>query len=283
MQAPEEILIRTKVQSILGNIRGGTHDIDGILRQVKTKLAEQRAHDAALKAAVDSTGWPKKPVCQSVLEALVAQKCGKRAEYFELARADQRKQKEMKERADALQAEKERKAQDKLRATIEKHVERSAITTGNINLTEYSETNLRLLAGEHADKLTPPTRAADGSITAGVAMAAAVYDRATNRYFVGKSGMGRDNASGNVPAVIWNAILGQTVNVKDDAFGTNCAEVDCLYKAFKARAGAGIAPANSLRDMTFVAYKVGEGKCRGPCHTCKAWLTAYHAGILMPH
>lgn len=279
MQAGDEVTITAAVKDILGQIKGGTKDPDAVLTQIKTKLVERRKFNAELKAETDATGWPKNAARQAIVEELVAAKCGKPKNFFNARRGQRSKEQELKDLAAVQAAEAEKKAELKRKAQLQQHVDRAAIVTANLNLTEYSAQNLRLLGFDHAGKVKQPERDRDGRLLSGYAMVAAVYDSVTQRYFVGKSGQGHTNANGAVPVVIWNTICAQTIDVKDDAFGTNCAEVDCLVKAFVAR---GNAAATHLNELTFVAYKTGEKNLRGPCHTCRAWMVAYGAKYLLP-
>jgi len=107
-------------------------------------------------------------------------------------------------------------------------------------------------------------------------MTAAVWDPVTKKYFVGKSGHLVGNGNGYVPPAMWKTIAEEAVDVEDDAFGTNCAEVHCLLKAFEQRAVE--LRVLSLRDMgVFTAYKPGEMVPRGPCKSCKNWIKKYGA------
>ena len=66
-------------------------------------------------------------------------------------------------------------------------------------------------------------------------MVACLFDKATKKYFIGKSG--HDEGGGDVPKGIWEYIsnLDKDKDIKDDSFGINCAEVHCLIKAFQER------------------------------------------------
>lgn len=119
MQAPDEVALGNAVKSILSSIKGGLQNPENILAQVRAKLAEQRKFNNDLKRAIDASGWPTNRAHQGLVEKLVAQKCNKKPDYFSAKQEQQKKDKALKDLADAQAAEQERKAHEKLRVTVE--------------------------------------------------------------------------------------------------------------------------------------------------------------------
>jgi hypothetical protein len=279
--APEEREILRVAKDILKEIRSPKPDPDQVLETLKTKIKQARMTNNDLRNGTDSTGIPTLTYGGlGRLEGLVEVKCQTRPGFFKTRRAElESKQKTEKLTNEVLEKRKE-KIEQRHEHDREKATEKAmaAHQKGNVHLAHYDENNLLAVARDHAGALTPPERNDDGTIKSGVAMAAAVFDATTNTYFVGRSGHGKNNGNGHVPVGIWNTILSSQVDPSDDAFGKNCAEVDCLLKAFAARAPAQRVP--PLTGLTFVAYKVGENKHRGPCKTCKSWILQYGAKYL---
>ena len=257
--------IGTAAKDVLKDIKV-KKDPDTVLTELTKKIAQR----SAIKDAPGGQRLLQRTDVKDLLETLAAQSCG-RPKHFK-----ERKLQQEKDRTQAeLQAQQEdarrAKAEHDAQIKIQKHKDQSSTVIANINLATYCEKNLRLLCADHSGKLS-----ADKT-----SMAASAYDPETQRYFVGRSGEGHRNANGFVPAAIWNSIKTE-VDVTDDAFGTNCAEVDCLVKMFAARAAAGNG-VQDLKGVVFVAYKVAASRCRGPCHSCKGRTRNHGATCLMPN
>jgi hypothetical protein len=60
-----------------------------------------------------------------------------------------------------------------------------------------------------------------------------------------------------------------------DEFGTACAEVACLLKAFARRTAPQRATQPPLKDCVFVAWSVTQSKQWNACKTCRAWVAQY--------
>ncbi|SOE87735.1 hypothetical protein SAMN05446935_8392 [Burkholderia sp. YR290] len=279
---PEVLAINQAVKGILDEMRSPKLDPDKTLSDLKVKLKAARLTNNVLKSATDSSGVPLgKYGGSDVLETFVEKKCSKQPGFFK----KQRNEAEIKKKAEDLsnKVEEERRAniQERHEKEREKKIEQAqaAHNKGNRDLGHYDQANLIALAKEQAGISSPPVRNSDGSIISGVAMVAAMFDPITNMYFTGRSGHDKGNSKGHVPTLIWNTITSAQVDVKDDAFGKNCAEVDCLLKAFAERLPAQ-RTVTSLAGLTFVAYKVGEQVHRGPCKTCKSWIKYYGANFV---
>ena len=94
---------------------------------------------------------------------------------------------------------------------------------------------------------------------------AVMWDADTQQWYYGmsKHKMGQ----GNVPAIIWNYILGRPVQRDAWSFGKNCAEVACVIKAYgNGRVG------NDLHGCYFMAMKTGEKRFYGACGSCSDWI-----------
>ncbi len=103
-----------------------------------------------------------------------------------------------------------------------------------------------------------------------------MWDAETGAWYAGRSGHGL--GQGQVPQVIWNRVPIVTKEDKSDwSFGRNCAEVECIIKAY----GAGKV-ANDLRNCYFVSYHTRLGKYIGPCRTCNRWITDSSGQIYRP-
>lgn len=93
-----------------------------------------------------------------------------------------------------------------------------------------------------------------------------MWDAETKAWYTGHSGHGK--GQGEVPDSIWSKIPDATPeDFKDWAFGKNCAEVDCVIRAFHAGKAA-----NNLESCYFVAYHIPSRRFIGPCKTCKTWV-----------
>lgn len=279
---PQVVAINKAVADILGEYKTPRPDPDQTLTHLTGKLKAARVTNNELKAATEASGVPKQLYGGLAhLEALVEKKCGKQPGFFNTKRKEAEVKQKTVDLTKKVEEERKEKIDERHERTREKKSEQAeaAHKPGNANLGHYDPNNLIALAREQAGKYSPPVRNSNGSILSGVAMAAAVFDSVTNRYFVGKSGHDKRNTNGPVPTLIWQTISSAQVDVKEDAFGMNCAEVHCLIKAFEART---VLQRNvtSLSTLTFVAYKVGEQAHRGPCKTCKSWIQQYGAQFL---
>lgn len=251
MQAPHLTTVGAAAKEILSEIRVKKDPLT-VLAELNKKLPQK----SAIKDGSGGLRVLQKDDVKDLLEEMAAKSCGQ-PKFFVDRKAKQLKDDEQARRDAELEKLRQEKAEKSAAIKLQKHKDQASSGNANINLKEYSEKNLRLLGSEHAKKIN-------------VAMAAAAYDPQTQRYFVGKSGEGHKNGTGNVPAGIWNSIK-TDVDVTDNAFGTNCAEVDCLVKLFDAR----LAAHNNVQDLkgvVFVAYTGGAADSRGPCHSCNGWV-----------
>ncbi|HEX2570561.1 MAG TPA: hypothetical protein VH877_13480 [Polyangia bacterium] len=96
-----------------------------------------------------------------------------------------------------------------------------------------------------------------------------MWDPETGVWYFGRSKHGQ--ALDKLPKAIRDGIPKvDQEDLKDWCFGKNCAEVECIIKAY-----ASGKKKQTLEGCYFIAYHQVQKKKVGPCHTCKQWIAAF--------
>lgn len=108
---------------------------------------------------------------------------------------------------------------------------------------------------------------------------AVMWDPETGRWYHGSCAHGIPNTNTAVPGVIRNYINSLEVAPDEWAFGWNCAEVECLVKAYQ-----GGKRQQNLRGCYFIAYSVASPQgFYGACRTCRNWIRHFGGDYMQPN
>jgi hypothetical protein len=102
-----------------------------------------------------------------------------------------------------------------------------------------------------------------------------MWDTETGSWYDGKSG--HQSGPGKVPKDIWGQIIAMKPDPDDSVFGRNCAEVQCIVKAYERKRKP------DLTGCYFFAMNVKARSIYGPCRSCTSWISGKRGQAHRPH
>lgn len=105
------------------------------------------------------------------------------------------------------------------------------------------------------------------SAASGGVISCVMYDPVTGNHYRGRCGWNAQQ--GNIPALVWDEIPDDS-NPDAYKFGKNCAEVQCVSKAYDARSVT--QRQSGIEGCVFVAWDTLRKQHKPPCGSCKAWI-----------